>query len=165
VPGSNRAAGILLSAGSPLERALVAMDSGEYEDAIALLSQAIDAGESAALALSKRGVCRVRSGDRIGAAKDFAGALDRDPRCVSAIVNLGNLALEANMLQEARTRYEAALRIDDRSATAHHNLGIVHRREGRIAESVRELRIAATLETHPRKVMERLKDVWRRKRI
>jgi Flp pilus assembly protein TadD len=68
------------------------------------------------------------------------------------------------MLQEARTRYEAALRIDDRSATAHHNLGIVHRREGRIAESVRELRIAATLETHPRKVMERLKDFWRRKR-
>lgn len=139
------------------------MERDRLEEAIALFTSAVEEDDRAALALSKRGVCRVRSGDRAGAARDFRGALERDPKCVPALVNLGNLALEANMLEEARARYEAALRIDDQSATAHHNLGVVFRREGRIADSVRELRLAATLETQPKKIIERWKALWRRR--
>ena len=134
------------------------------DEAIDLFTQAEQAGDRPALALSKRGVCKVRRGDRGGAAHDFANALDRDPRCVPALVNLGNLALEANMLAEARARYEAAIKIDANSATAHHNLGVVMRREGNIAESVRELRLAAALEARPRKLVERWKALWRRAR-
>jgi len=105
----------------------------------------------------------MRLGDRAGAAHDFAGALDRDPRCTPAIVNLGNLALEANMLEEARSKYEAALRIDASSAMAHHNLGVVLRREGKISESIRELRLAASLESRTSKLVERWKAFWRRR--
>lgn len=128
-----------------------------------MFTQAADAGDRAALALSKRGVCKVRSGDRVGAAHDFAGALERDPRCAPALVNLGNLALEANMLQEARAKYEAALKIDPQSAMAHHNLAVVLKKEGKIGESVRELRLAASLEAAPRRVIERWKAFWRRR--
>jgi tetratricopeptide (TPR) repeat protein len=103
----------------------------------------------------------LRSGDRVGASRDFAAALDRDPACVSALVNLGNLALEANMLDEARARYEAALRIDERSASAHHNLGVAYRRAGRIADSVRELRRAALLDAQPKRLLERFKSMLR----
>src|SRR5690349_7377057 len=97
---------------SPYDRGLAAMEQDKLREAIALFTDAIEEGDRPALAMSKRGVCRVRSGDRIGAAHDFAGALDRDPKCAPALVNLGNLALEANMLEEARSRYEAALKID-----------------------------------------------------
>jgi len=148
---------------SPFERALAAFDRNALDDAIALFTQAAESGDRPALALSKRGVCKVRRGDRGGAAHDFADALDRDPKCVPALVNLGNLALEANMLAEARTRYEAAIRIDADSATAHHNLGVVLRREGNVADSVRELRLAAVLEARPRKLVERWKALWRRR--
>jgi len=139
------------------------MEQNRLDDAIALFTSAIDAGDRPALAMSKRGVCKVRAGDRTGAARDFAGALDRDPKCVPALVNLGNLALEANMLEEARTRYEAAIKIDDRSASAHHNLGVVFRKLGRIADSVRELRVAASLELGPKKIVERWKSFWSRR--
>jgi len=148
---------------SDFNQAMIAMERGEFEHAIALFSRAIDDGDQPALSTSKRGVCRLRLGDRIGAAKDFRAALERDGACVSALVNLGNLALEANMLEEAQTRYEAALRIDDGYAHAHHNLAIVYRRLGRIGESVRELRRAAVLDAHPRKIVERLRRLWRRR--
>ena len=139
------------------------MEQDRLPEAIVLFTTAVESGDRPALAMSKRGVCRVRSGDRAGAARDFAGALDRDPSCVPALVNLGNLALEANMLEEARSRYEAALKIDDTSASAHHNLGVVYRRLGQIAESVRELRRAALLEAHPKKLVERWKAFWKRR--
>lgn len=139
------------------------MEQQQLGNAVELFTEAIAAGDRPALAMSKRGVCRVRAGDRTGAAHDFAGALERDPTCVPALVNLGNLALEANMLEEAQRRYEAALKIDDRSATAHHNLGVVYRRVGKVAESVRELRLAATLETQPGKLVERWNAFWRRR--
>jgi tetratricopeptide (TPR) repeat protein len=148
---------------SSFDLGVVAMDRGEFESAIAHFTAAAEVDDRPALALSKRGVCRVRSGDRTRAARDFAEALDRDPRCTSALVNLGNLALEANMLEEARTRYEAALLIDDLSSAAHHNLAIVYRRTGRIADSVRELRRAASLENQPVKIVERFKAMWRRR--
>jgi len=139
------------------------MEQNRFAEAIALFTAAIDAGDRPALAMSKRGVCRVRSGDRIGAAHDFAGAIERDSKCVPALVNLGNLALEANMLEEARSRYETAIRIDDKSASAHHNLGVVYRKMGRIGDSVRELRLAAMLESGPNKVVDRWRALWRRR--
>ena len=138
------------------------MDQDRLDEAVAFFTQAVDSGDRPALALSKRGVCRVIAGDRPNAARDFAGALELDPKCVPALVNLGNLALEANMIEEARTRYEAALKIDERSATAHHNLGVVYRRMGRIADSVRELRRAALLEAAPSRIMDRWKKLWKR---
>ncbi|HYK54472.1 MAG TPA: tetratricopeptide repeat protein [Candidatus Eremiobacteraceae bacterium] len=148
---------------SPYERGLAAFEKNALDEAIGLFTQAVEADDRPALAMSKRGVCKVRLGDRTGAAHDFAGALERDPRCTPALVNLGNLALEANMLQEARSKYEAALKIDGNSAMAHHNLGIVLRREGKIGESVREIRLAASLESGTNKLIERWKAFWRRR--
>ena len=148
---------------SPYERGLAAFEKNALGKAVALFTEAVESDDRAALALSKRGVCKVRMGDRTGAAHDFAGALERDPRCAPALVNLGNLAQEANMLEEARSKYEAALRIDPSSAMAHHNLGVVLRREGKIGESVRELRLAASLDSRTSKIVERWKAFWRRR--
>lgn len=153
----------MASGSSPYERGLAAFERNALTEAIELFSLAAESGDRPALALSKRGVCKVRAGDRVGAARDFAGALERDPRCTPALVNLGNLALEANMLEEARAKYEAALKIDPQSAMAHHNLGVVLKKEGKIGDSVRELRLAASLEAAPRRIIERWKAFWRRR--
>ena len=62
------------------------------------------------------------------------------------MVNLGNLLLEAGHLEDAIDYYQAALRVDDRSAGAHRNLGIACKRAGRHADAVRHLRAAVRYE-------------------
>jgi Tfp pilus assembly protein PilF len=62
------------------------------------------------------------------------------------LVNLGNLSLEAGNLDAAQDWYERALRIDATYALAHHNLGVVYRKRGNLAASIRELRLAARYE-------------------
>jgi tetratricopeptide (TPR) repeat protein len=135
-----------VSADSIYERGLRAFARARFEEAIGLFTQAADQGDRPAEAVSKRGVCRLRLGDRGSAARDFNAALQLDPRCVAALTNLGNLALEADQLDTARARYESAIRIDETYAPAHHNYAVLLRREGKIAQSVRELRVAAKYE-------------------
>jgi tetratricopeptide (TPR) repeat protein len=128
------------------DQAMRAMTKARFDEAIRLFTQAADEGEKAAEAVSKRGVCKLRLGNRAGAAQDFNAALYIDPKCVAALTNLGNLALEADQLAEARARYEAALKIDETYAPAHHNMAVLLRKEGKVADSVRELRLAARYE-------------------
>jgi Tfp pilus assembly protein PilF len=56
------------------------------------------------------------------------------------------VALEAGRLEEARTRYEAAIASDPEYPLAHHNLAVLLKRTGDIDGSVRELRLATKLE-------------------
>jgi len=132
------------------------MERGNFVDAITRFTQAVDAGDKVAASLSKRGVCHVRLGERELASRDFEHALADDAGCLSAIVNLGNMALEDGRIDDARQRYEAALKLDPDYALAHHNLGVVYRRQGRLRESVRELRLAAKLEQRAKSVLWRL---------
>lgn len=122
------------------------MHHRRYDEAIALFNASADAGERPAEAISKRGVCRLRLGDLASAKADFEAALELDPKSASALTNLGNLALEAGLLPDARARYEAALAADPEYALAHHNYAVLLKREGKIAESVSELRRATKLE-------------------
>jgi tetratricopeptide (TPR) repeat protein len=103
--------------------------------------------ESPADRLSRDGIEALRAGDRAGAIECFARALAEDGRCVRAIVSLGNMLLEDGAIDEAVAHYETALRLDDRCALAHHNLGVALRRRGDRAGSVRHLRRATWLET------------------
>ncbi len=107
-------------------------------------------GERAAVH-NKRGIAHVRRGDRGAAIDAFVDALYADPRCVPAIVNVGNLLLEDGALREAAEHYEAALRIDDEYAVAHLNLGVALKALGRRAEAVRQFRRASRLESQLRK--------------
>lgn len=131
---------------TPFERGLEASANRRYEEAIQRFSEAAAAGERAAEALSKRGVCKLRMGDATGAIADFEAALRADPKCAQALTNLGNAALEAGKLEEARDRYEAAIAADPEYPLAHHNFAVLLKRTGDIDGSVRELRRAAKLE-------------------
>jgi lipoprotein NlpI len=148
---------------SPFADGMRAFEQGHLDDAQTHFTEAALDPALAPAALSKRGVCKVLTGDRAGARDDFQAALARDPRCAAALVNLGNLAQESGDADEARTRYKAAIAADANYAPAHHNLGVLYRAIGRIDESVRELRLAAVLESRPRALVERFKGLFRRR--
>jgi len=96
--------------------------------------------------LNDRVIEAIRAGQRESAVALLADALVLDERSVRTIVNVGNMLLEDGAVDEAIVHYEAALRLDDRYAPAHHNLGVALRRRGDRAASVRHLRRATRLE-------------------
>lgn len=84
---------------------------------------------------------------RVAEARDaFEAALAIDARYAPALVNVGNLHLEAGETDEAIRYYERAVLSDDDYAPAHHNLGVAYKRLGRTGDAVRELRKATRLE-------------------
>ncbi|MDE2573195.1 MAG: tetratricopeptide repeat protein [bacterium] len=130
----------------PFEAGVAAIEAGRYREAVHLLTRALhESGRDAAVVaaiLNKRGVALVHREERDQALADFRAALDSDPKCTAAIVNLGNLALEDGEVERAIEQYQAALRIDAECALAHHNLGAAYRQLGRRSESVQHLRAA-----------------------
>jgi len=66
---------------------------------------------------------------------------------------LGNLYFDAGDLDRAEYAYGRAVQEDPRHASAHHNLGVVYRKQGRISASVKMLKKARSLELrYPPKV-------------
>lgn len=78
---------------------------------------------------------------------------------------LGNVYFDAGDLARAEYAYQRAIQEDPHHASAHHNLGVVYRKQGRIAESVKMLKRARRLEMrYPRPVEltpEQKKTIWR----
>lgn len=77
---------------------------------------------------------------------------------------LGNVYFDAGDLSRAEYAYQRTIQEDPRHASAHHNLGVVYRKQGRIAESVKMLKKARRLEIrYPKKVEltpEQRRFVW-----
>lgn len=135
---------------TPFDEALRALDSGQYGDALerfdALLAQTPRDDDARLTIENKRGIALVYLGRAAEGREVFESILARDPAYAPALVNLGNLALESGDLEEAVTRYESAVRIDDYYPGAHFNLGVAYKRLGRTGEAVREFRRATSLE-------------------
>lgn len=135
---------------TPFELALRDMAHRRYEEALArldaLLANPQLAPSERAAAANKRGVALVelrRTGEARAA---FEQALEIAPKFAPALVNIGNLHLEAGETEEAIRLYESAVLSDEDYALAHHNLGVAYKRLGRTGDSVRELRRAHRLE-------------------
>jgi lipoprotein NlpI len=147
---------------SPFADGLRAFERGRFDEAMALFTEAALDPQYKASALSKRGVCKVRLTDLVGARADFEAAIACDPRFAPALANLGNMEQELDRFDSALERYKAAIAADANYAPAHHNLGVLYRKLGRVEESVRELRAAGMLESRPRALIERLRSAFRR---
>jgi tetratricopeptide (TPR) repeat protein len=135
---------------TPFELALRDMAHHRYEEALARLDALLADGQvpaaDRAAAANKRGVALVAL-QRIDEARSaFEQALTIVPKFAPALVNIGNLHVEAGDLDEAIRFYESAILSDQDYALAHHNLGVAYKRLGRMGDSVRELRRAHRLE-------------------
>ncbi len=135
---------------TPFELALRDVALHRYAQAVTrldeILANANAPAPERAAAANKRGVA-LRELRRVDEARaSFEQALDILPNFAPALVNIGNLHLEAGEMEKAIRYYESAIRSDDENALAHHNLGVAFKRLGRTGDSVRELRRAHRLE-------------------
>jgi tetratricopeptide (TPR) repeat protein len=131
------------------DRAVAALETGRPDAALVELERAFEEAADApacARVLNKRGVALVALDRRDDARAAFEAALELDPRSAAAIVNLGNLLLEAGDVEQAVERYRTALRVDEQYAPAHRNLGIACKRAGKRSEAVGHFRTATRLE-------------------
>lgn len=110
-----------------------------------------DAEPSDASTFNKRGVRRLYAGRREEARADFEAALALDERHAPALMNLGNLAFDANRLDEAVRFYEAAIEADPEYALVHANLSSAYKKLGRYGDAVRAIRQAQRLEVRSRR--------------
>jgi tetratricopeptide (TPR) repeat protein len=137
------------SAITAYERGIAALEAGRAADALAAFDvacvEAATSGERSR-AHNKRGVACVELGRPDEALAAFEEALGHDERSAAALVNLGNLLLEAGHELDAIDYYRGAARADETYALAERNLGVALKRLGRHAEAVRALRTAARLE-------------------
>ena len=99
-----------------------------------------------AFLLNKRGVARAAMQQATSARDDFAAALACVANYAPALTNLGNLMFEEGDVDAAIALYESAILADAQYVNAHLNLGIAHKRAGRLDEGVRSLRRAQRLE-------------------
>ena len=133
----------------PLERGGRALRRGDLDEADRCFDAALAAAaddRQRALAHNKRALVALGRGDRPAAQALLDEALRTYAACVPAIVNAGNLLLEAGDIPGAIARFEAAIALDPDYPEAHHNLGVAYRRAGRRSDAVRELRRATGLE-------------------
>lgn len=135
---------------TPFELALRDLAHRRYEDALARLEALrVDPGLSRDERLAvenKRGVAFINMLRVAEAREAFEAALAIDARYAPALVNIGNLHLEAGETNEAIRYYERAVLSDDDYALAHYNLGVAYKSLGRTGDAVRELRKATRLE-------------------
>ena len=134
---------------SDLERGIRALRARRLDEAWTAFEAALDAAAGLperALVHNKRALVLLARADRDGATAELERALEADVLCVPAIVNQGNVLLEAGDAAAAVARFEAAIALDAEYPEAHHNLGVAYRRLGRRADAVRALRRATALE-------------------
>lgn len=95
--------------------------------------------------LNVLGIFQALTGQQEAARALFEQALQADPQHHRALINLGNLYLEANQFTEAEQSYRQALTLAPEAESAHHNLGVALRKQGKLGESVRSIRRASQL--------------------
>ncbi|HEV7178968.1 MAG TPA: tetratricopeptide repeat protein, partial [Candidatus Baltobacteraceae bacterium] len=130
-------------------RALAMLARGDHAAAADVLGALLEVEQvplQRALLLNKRGVALIGCGHREAAEADFEAALACRPSYAPALVNLGNMLLEADRVEDAVARYEAAITADGDYARAHFNASIAYKRQGRFDDAVRALRTAQKLE-------------------
>jgi tetratricopeptide (TPR) repeat protein len=117
------------------ERGVAALEAGRPAEALAAFEVACSeatAGAERSRAYNKRGVACVELGRPDEALAAFDEALAHDERSAAALVNLGNLLLEAGHELDALDYYRGAVRSDETYALAQRNLGVALKRlEGR----------------------------------
>lgn len=81
------------------------------------------------------------------------GALRYGEDKAQLFFRLGNIYFDGGDIARAEHAYRRATEEDPRHASAHHNLGVVYRKQGKVSQSVRLLKKARWLDLrHPRGV-------------
>ncbi len=101
------------------------------------------------------GVLHARQDNVALAKQQFDTALTISPQHYRVLSNLGNLALQTGDREAAEQYQRQALALNGDFAAAHHNLGVVLRKKGRLNEAVRHLKQAQRLDVRAASTQEK----------
>ena len=104
------------------------------------LTPALTAPLTRAEALNAVGVLHAVHEENEAARAAFGEAISADAGHYRAISNIGNLDLQAGDFARAETAQRRAIALNPDFAGAHHNLGVALRRQGKLSNSVKEIR-------------------------
>ena len=120
--------------------------AGEYEDAVAEYTQAIDLDSNIAAAYYNRGVAYTKLGKYAEAIADYDQAITLDPQDAVAYSNRGIAYRNLGKYAEAIADYTQAIALDPQDAVAYYNRGIAYRNLGKYAEAIADYTQAIALD-------------------
>ena len=127
---------------------IIQLRRGEFENAIAQFTKALEIDPAYGEARYNLGNALVRRGSLADAIVEYQKAIELDPRIAGAYVNLGTVLIQSGRPAEAIPHLQNALSITPANAAARAALGGALAKTGRSAEAVEHLRAAA--ESDPR---------------
>ncbi|MDJ0800230.1 MAG: tetratricopeptide repeat protein [Calothrix sp. MO_167.B12] len=143
--------------------ALKLAQKGNYNDAIALLSQLINRHPQNAVDYNNRGLIYFQSGDRQKAVCDYNTALELNPKLASAYNNRANYYAACGELATAIADYDRALDLNPSYVRGWINRAITLRELGKYAEAIENLEVAllfGQLESHILAQRGRTYHIW-----
>ena len=108
------------------DKALVLMQSGDYQAAIPVLQAFIDKKPGLAGPYINLGIAYRQTGDSNAAAQAMHKAIELNPANAAAHLHLGILYREQGKFDAALDSYNTALKLNDGYALAHRNIGILY---------------------------------------
>ena len=121
---------------------VIGLQTGRFEDAVTLISQAIEQRPDYLDALSNLGNALQALGRFDEAAARYREALQLEPRNATVIGNLGNAMLQSGESVAAIHSYEAALEIEPRLLDTRRNLAHALLGQGRTTEALAHIELA-----------------------
>ncbi|MGO9572249.1 MAG: tetratricopeptide repeat protein [Desulfomonilaceae bacterium] len=126
--------------------ALQALQGGDVQTAVDLLSHAIKADPNNYRYYNDRGVAYKRTGDLEKALSDYTKALEIKPNYTHALNNRGMLYVLQGRPDKAIQDFEAALKLGELQGKLHTNLGIAHARQGDHKSAIKEFESAVSFQ-------------------
>ncbi len=123
---------------------------GDAGERIAACTLILDRGGEPAsvkvIALVNRGAARMKSGDPVGAERDFEQALGLDPRSALALRNRARLYAIRQEYDRAIADYDAALKVEPAQSLSFVGRGFAWLRKGEVERSIRDFDSAIALD-------------------
>lgn len=124
---------------------LLAYRVGSYEQAIELITHAIEGTPSSPLYWFNLGVVTQRAGKAEEAIRAYERAIELNPKYVDAFINLGNVLKDQHRLTAAVQIYRKALILNPAHADTHNNLGVALKEQNAREEAIAAYREAIRL--------------------
>jgi|CXWL01.1.fsa_nt_gi tetratricopeptide (TPR) repeat protein len=124
---------------------LLAYRVGSYEQAIELITHAIEGTPSSPLYWFNLGVVTQRAGKAEEAIRAYERAIALNPKYVDALINLGNVLKDLHRLDAAIETYRKALTLNPAHADTHNNLGVALKEQNALREAIASYREAIRL--------------------
>ncbi|MCS6287100.1 MAG: tetratricopeptide repeat protein [Nitrospira sp.] len=124
---------------------LLAYRVGSYEQAIELITHAIQGTPNSPLYWFNLGVVTQKAGKADEAIRAYERAIALNAKYVDALINLGNVLKDLHRLAEAVDTYRKALTLNPSHADTHNNLGVALKEQNAHREAIAAYREAIRL--------------------